>query len=70
MQEQRPNTPLLDAPDTARLVAAHRERIIELEAHGMPTDAAADELWTVLADILEELKRQQGVTGPETQSLG
>jgi hypothetical protein len=69
MQEQRPNTPLLDASDTARLVAAHRERIIELEAHGMPADAA-DELWDVLADILAELKRQKAVTAPETRSPG
>jgi hypothetical protein len=50
--------------DMERLVAEHRERIIALEAHGMPAEDA-DELWDVLADILAQMKRHQTLGGPE-----
>ena len=48
----------LDGVDTERLIAEHRGRIIELEAHGMPSEQA-NELWDVLAGILEEMKRHR-----------
>lgn len=67
MHEQRPDTPPADSSETERLVAEHRERIIELEAHGMAADEL-DKLWDVLADILAEMKRHQALGGPEGQS--
>ena len=43
--------------DPLRLIAEHRERIIALEAHGLPEEGEG--LWDVMGDILAEMKRQQ-----------
>ena len=42
--------------DPLRLVAEHRERIIALEAHGLPE---GDAPWDAMGEILAEMKRQQ-----------
>jgi hypothetical protein len=52
---------LSNGHDPDRLIAEHRERIIALEAHGLPSQAA-DGLWDVMGDILAEMKRRQGLT--------
>ena len=53
-----------DADSKERLVAKHRERIIQLEAHGAPFEDS-DELWDVLEGILAEVKRHRAVIDPE-----
>lgn len=51
-----------NAYDPDRLIAEHRERIIALEAHGLPS-ADSDGLWDVMGDILAQVKRMTGPTG-------
>jgi hypothetical protein len=48
--------------DPLRLIAEHRERIIALEAHGLPPEQG-EGLWDVMSDILAEMKRQQELMG-------
>jgi len=48
--------------DAQRLLVEHRERIIALEAHGLPSEDA-DGLWNAMGDILAEMKRHQGLAG-------
>jgi hypothetical protein len=43
--------------DVERLVAEYREKIVKLEAHGLPEEHGA--LWDVLGDILADIKRCQ-----------
>ena len=63
------NTPSLGARslaglDMERLLEEHRERIVELEANGIPSNDA-QELWDALAGMLAEMKRHQAVVGPD-----
>jgi hypothetical protein len=57
----------LEGIDIERLIAERRERIIELEARGMPAEGA-DELWDVLSGMLEELKRHQALAVTNVKS--
>jgi hypothetical protein len=50
--------------DAQRLLADQRERIIALEAHGLPSKDA-DGLWDAMSDILAEMKRHQGLIGSQ-----
>jgi hypothetical protein len=52
--------PPVDAQDAERLMALHRAQIIQLEAHGAPSEDL-DELWDLLADILAEVKRHRAL---------
>jgi len=58
-----------DGHDAERLVAEHRERIITLEADGLPSEDV-DGLWDVLGDILAEMKRHQALIIPDAMSRG
>ena len=49
-----------NAYDPDRLIAQHRERIIALEAHGLPSEDA-DGLWNAMGELLADMKRQQGL---------
>lgn len=49
--------------DTHRILDAHRERIIELEADGMAADEV-EELWDVMAGLLAEMKLHQALILP------
>ena len=52
--------------DAERLVSEYRERIIELEAHGLPGEGSA--LWRVLDDILADIKRHHPPDNPDDAS--
>ena len=65
MTGQDLNAALPNDPDSERLVAEYRERIVKLEAHGLPEGGA---LWDVLGDILADIKRHQPPTNPEDSS--
>jgi hypothetical protein len=52
--------PHVDTQDAERLMALHRAQIIQLEAHGAPSEDL-DELWDMLADILAEVKRHRAL---------
>jgi hypothetical protein len=60
MTKQVSETPPFDAADTERLVEKHRQQIIELEAHGAPSEDT-EQLWDVLAGILAEVKRHRAI---------
>jgi hypothetical protein len=51
-----------DLIDTHRILDAHRERLIELEADGIAADDA-EGLWDVMAGLLAEMKRHQALIG-------
>ena len=53
-------TPALVPSNAERLLAEHRERLIALEAHGLPSEDA-DRLWDAMGDILAEMKRHKGL---------
>jgi hypothetical protein len=54
--------------DVERLVAEYRERIVNLEAHGLPTDGDGAP-WDVLDDMLADIKRQQAVIHRQDPSV-
>jgi hypothetical protein len=64
MENRAPVDPL-DGIDAERLVAEHRERIIKLEADGLPSEEDVDGLWDALGDILAEMKRHQALVSPD-----
>jgi hypothetical protein len=53
-----------DDQEPERLMARHREQIVQLEAHGTPSEDS-DELWDRLAEILAEVKRHRAASDPE-----
>jgi hypothetical protein len=70
MENRAPADPLrLDGIDAERLVAEHRERIVKLEADGLPSEDV-DGLWDALGDILAEMKRHQALISPDAMSRG
>jgi len=54
------NTPPASSINVEHLLAQYRERIIDLEAHGLP---GGDALWDVMDGILAEMKRHQTSRG-------
>jgi hypothetical protein len=63
MAKQNFKAPVANGTDTERLVAEYRDRIIKLEAHGMPGEAGA--LWDALDEILADIRRHQPITNPD-----
>ena len=53
--------------DTAQRIAEHRETIIKLEAHGLPSDDA-DALWDAMGNILADMKRHQSPSSDPASS--
>jgi len=54
--------PLSSDINVEHLLAQYRERIIDLEAHGLPD---GDALWDVMDGILAEMKRHQAPINPK-----
>lgn len=63
MAKQNFDAPVANGTDTERLVAECRDKIIKLEAHGMPGEA--DALWDALDEILAGIRRHQPIAKPE-----
>lgn len=57
MSNQDFQNPLPTALEAERLIAACRQKIIELEAHGLPDKQGAP--WDVLDDILADIRRHR-----------
>ena len=58
--DEQPLTPPAGI-NVEQLMAAYRERIIDLEAHGLPD---GETLWDVMDTILAEMKRHQTPINP------
>ena len=56
MNKQLHTPPASSDVNVEHLMAEYRERIIDLEAHGLPNGEA---LWDVMDTILAEMKRHQ-----------
>jgi hypothetical protein len=54
MDDQPTTPPVSSAINLEHLMAVYRERIIDIEAHGLPDGGA---LWDVMDSILAEMKR-------------
>lgn len=61
MDEQSSAPAGLNGINVEHLLAEYRERIIDLEAHGLPGGEA---LWDVMDTILAEMKRHQPPINP------
>ena len=67
MKDQLNSSSSSSGHDVERLIAEHRERIISLEADGLPSDDA-NALWDALGEILTDMKRQQALINPAEPS--